>query len=579
MINNQESSKINKMKTNSMLLKFKFHSVITSFYIILFLLAFVVNSNSQNINCDHLVNPEDLMIDGEGTIFPGDTICLLAGAKEYLFIKNLHGEADNYIVIINKDGEVIIDNDHYYGISVNNCSYLKITGSGVDETMYGIRILRVSEGSGLGIGNKSTDIEIERLEIANTKYSGIVAKSSPDCTFETIRENFTMFNTNIHDNYLHDIGNEGMYIGSSFYLGKDIYCDGEPVFVLPHVMDGVRIYNNIVENTGWDAIQVGSATTACFIHDNSIKHDSYAEEQWQMSGILIGGGSNCDCYNNRVEDGKGDGIDVLGLGNQKIYNNLIINAGKTYFPGENPTIHPKHGIYVGNVSTLENAGYYFYNNTIVRPKTDGIRFSNSHSYGNKIINNIITEPGAFSEYGDNSYINVSDPSIIITISDNLKTNDLDLIKFVNPELGNYDLELGSPAINSGMTLLSEGINFDILNRYRPFASFFDKGAFECHDPGASIDEISLQNNSVHLKGNRPNPFSDFTIIEYYIPKETRVELLVFNSIGILVKEVTNEIIEAGNHKVKFNSENLSQGVYYYKLKVSGKSLTKNMIII
>lgn len=557
----------------------KFPAIIKYFFIIMFLLTSVIKLISQNINCDHLVNPEDLMIDGEGTIFPGDTICLLAGAKEYLFIKNLHGEVDNYIVIINKDGEVIIDNDHYYGVSVNNCSYLKISGSGVDEIKYGIRILGVSEGSGLGIGNKSTDIEIERLEIANTKYSGILAKSSPDCTFETIRENFTMYNINIHDNYLHDIGNEGMYIGSSFYLGKEIECEGEPVFVLPHVMDGVKIYNNIVENTGWDAIQVGSATNDCFIHDNSIKYDSYAEVEYQMSGILIGGGSNCDCYNNIIKDGKGDGIDVLGLGNQKIYNNLIINPGKTYFPGENPTIHPKHGIYVGHVFTIENEGYYFYNNTIVKPKTDGIRFANTYSYGNKIINNIITEPGAFSEYEDISFINISDPSINITISDNLKTNDLSTIKFVDPVIGNYDLKLGSPAINSGINLSTEGINFDILNRYRPFAIYFDKGAFECHDPGASIEEISLQDRHVQLKGNRPNPFSDNTIIEFYIHKKTRVELLVFSSIGVLVREVTNEIINSGNHKVKFNSENLSPGVYYYKLKAFGKSLTKKMIII
>ena len=549
------------------------------FLIILFLLTSVTKLISQNINCDLMLNPEDLIIDGEGTIFPGDTICLLAGAKEYLFIKNLHGEVDNYIVIINKDGEVIIDNDHYYGISINNCSYLKITGSGVNEIQYGIRILGVSNGSGLGIGNKSTDVEIERLEIANTLNSGILAKSSPDCTFETIRENFTMFNTCIHDNYLHDIGNEGMYIGSSFYLGKEIYCDGEPVFVLPHVMDGVKIYNNIVENTGWDAIQVGSATNDCFIHNNSIKHDSYAEYVNQMSGILIGGGSNCDCYNNRIEDGKGDGIDVFGLGNQKIYNNLIINPGKTYFPGGDPTINPKHGIYVGHVSTIENAGYYFYNNTIVKPKTTGIKFANTYSYGNKIINNIIAEPGAFSEYGDDAFINITDPSINITISHNLKTNDLNTVKFDNTATGNYDLQLGSPAINSGMDLTTEEINFDILNRFRPFATYFDIGAYECHKPGASINDISLQNNYIQLKENRPNPFSNNTIIEFYIPKKTRVELLIFNSIGVLVREVTNEIFEAGNHKVKFNSENLSQGIYYYKLKALGKSLTKKMIIL
>ena len=39
------------------------------------------------------------------------------------------------------------------------------------------------------------------------------------------------------------------------------------------------------------------------------------------------------------------------------------------------------------------------------------------------------------------------------------------------------------------------------------------------------------------------------------------------------------IIEAGNHEVKFNSENLSQGEYYYEIEAFGKSLTKKMIIL
>jgi hypothetical protein len=569
------------MRNDLVFFKIKLPSIIKYFFIILFLLTSVTKLISQNINCDLMLNPEDLMIDGEGTIFPGDTICLLAGPKNYLFLKNIHGTEEEPVVIINKDGQVVIDTDHYFGIKFDGCSFVKLSGNGLDAYQYGILVSRVENGAGISVDNKSTNIEIEYIEISNTSIGGIYAKTEPDpygdCTFPAVRSKFTMYNTIIHDNYLHDIADEGMYIGSSKYTGQYIYnCD---TTVLPHVLIGVKVYNNILENTGWDGIQVSSAVSDCEIYGNYIIGDSYAEEEYQMSGILIGGGSNCDCYNNRIEDGKGDGIDVFGLGNQKIYNNLIINPGKTYFPGGDPTIHPKHGIYVGHVSTIENAGYYFYNNTIIKPKTTGIRFANTYSYGNKIINNIITEPGAFSEYGDDSFINISDPSINITISNNLKSNDLNTIKFDDPIVGNYDLQLGSPAINSGMNLATEEINFDILNRFRPFAAFFDIGAYECHKPGASIGEISLQNNYIQLKENRPNPFSDNTIIEFFIPKKARVELLVFNSIGVLVKEVTNEIIEAGNHKVKFDSENLSQGIYYFKLKAFGKSLTKKMIIL
>ena len=67
-----------------------------------------------------------------------------------------------------------------------------------------------------------------------------------------------MYDLKIHDCYLHHIADEGFYIGSSKYTGQTIYqCD--EIVVLPHIIEGVSIYDNIVENTGWDGIQVSSA--------------------------------------------------------------------------------------------------------------------------------------------------------------------------------------------------------------------------------------------------------------------------------------------------------------------------------
>jgi len=46
------------------------------------------------------------------------------------------------------------------------------------------------------------------------------------------------------------------------YTGQTIaQCDN--IVVLPHIIEGVSIYNNIVENTGWDGIQVSSAPVNC----------------------------------------------------------------------------------------------------------------------------------------------------------------------------------------------------------------------------------------------------------------------------------------------------------------------------
>ena len=115
-----------------------------------------------------------------------------------------------------------------------------------------------------------------------------------------------------------------------------------------------------------------------------------------MSGILIGGGAKCDCYNNKIFDGKGDGIDIFGLGFMKIYNNLIVRAGRTFKPNE-PTEY-KHGIYVGEVVNSPNATFKLFNNTIVSPKSSGIKYSNQEAAMGYIKNNIIANPGLDPEY-------------------------------------------------------------------------------------------------------------------------------------------------------------------------------------
>jgi len=264
--------------------------IITLFLFILLVIASSTTSASQ-INCTVEIASDIIFIDGSTTtINPGDVVCLLAGNKDYLLLKDIQGTESQPITIINKGGAVIINTDHSYGIKFDNCKHVIFSGSGEDGLQYGVQVQRVGQGAGMSIDNRSTNVEIESVEIAYTLFGGIYAKTEPyqgDCNNLVTRENFTMYNLSIHDCYLHDIADEGMYIGSSKYTGQTIaQCDN--IVVLPHIIEGVSIYNNIVENTGWDGIQVSSAPVNCNVFDNLIRYDSYEEEPYQMSGILIG---------------------------------------------------------------------------------------------------------------------------------------------------------------------------------------------------------------------------------------------------------------------------------------------------
>lgn len=509
---------------------------------------------------------------------PGDTIKLLSGQREFLYFDGIHGNSASPIVIINEGGQVVVNaiDPGTYGIKFKNCSYIKLTGSGHSSHQYGIHVDGVTFGTGVSVDNLSTNFEMERVEISDIQIAGMYIKTDPTCTTpESTRENFTMYDIRIHDCYLHDIGDEGMYIGSSKYTGYDIGCGT----LLPHLIEGVRVYNNIVENTGWDGIQVSSASSDCFIYNNTIRNDSYKETDFQMSGILIGGGSDCDCYNNKIFDGKGDGIDVLGFGNHKIYNNLIVRPGMSYHPNDGSTNYPKHGIWVGNVVTSPNAEMFIYNNTIISPKTHGIKLANVSISSYKIYNNIISEPSSYNILTENSYLNYN---LLITYQkeNNLFSNMEDDIKFINPATDNYDIDAFSPAVNNGLDLSNIGLTFDIDNKTRPFGVAFDIGAYESHDSRIGIDEGNLYTNKgIILYDVSPNPISGTALIKYELKEALFIRLSIIDLSGKTVRLLVSERQEVNMYTAEIQKNNLPAGIYFITLESKFGKISKRIIFI
>lgn len=85
---------------------------------------------------------------------------------------------------------------------------------------------------------------------------------------------------------------------------------------------------------------------------------------------------------------------------------------------------------------------------------------------------------------------------------------------------------------------------------------------------------------ISLDQNYPNPFNLSTTISYSIPRPGFVSLKVYDIIGREVKTLVCESKEANHYKVSFNADNLTSGIYYYRLQV-GENLiaTKKMLII
>ncbi len=81
-----------------------------------------------------------------------------------------------------------------------------------------------------------------------------------------------------------------------------------------------------------------------------------------------------------------------------------------------------------------------------------------------------------------------------------------------------------------------------------------------------------------LKQNYPNPFNPSTTIEFSIPKESFVELKVFNVLGKEVATLVNENYSAGSYKSNFDASNLSSGIYFARISAGSFMETKKMIL-
>jgi len=117
----------------------------------------------------------------------------------------------------------------------------------------------------------------------------------------------------------------------------------------------------------------------------------------------------------------------------------------------------------------------------------------------------------------------------------------------------------------------------------PFSTAGDKPSYSFARYNPSITGIVKENPNViysfELSQNYPNPFNPSTKINYSLPKEGNVKLVVFNSLGQKVAELVNGFQEAGEHNVEFNAINLASGIYFYSLQTNNYAQTKKMILL
>jgi endoglucanase len=100
-----------------------------------------------------------------------------------------------------------------------------------------------------------------------------------------------------------------------------------------------------------------------------------------------------------------------------------------------------------------------------------------------------------------------------------------------------------------------------------------------------LNHLPDRQSQIKLLQNYPNPFSVSTVIEFYIPESSFVELNVYSMYGQKIACLVNDRLTGGNHKVLWNVGNeirktAAGGVYFYRLRYgNSESMVKKMLFI
>ncbi|RYZ10371.1 MAG: right-handed parallel beta-helix repeat-containing protein [Myxococcales bacterium] len=144
--------------------------------------------------------------------------------------------------------------------------------------------------SGLSIGGKASDFELDCLEVARAEFAGIVAKTDNDGAA-------TMKNVKVHDVYIHDTGSEGIYFGST---------QPQP----QHSFENLHVYDNRFLRTGTEAIQIGQQGDGLEVHHNvfgpgAVRWRS-AFQAYQDGNVQYGQRYGSGSFHHNVVVGTGD---------------------------------------------------------------------------------------------------------------------------------------------------------------------------------------------------------------------------------------------------------------------------------
>ena len=197
--------------------------------------------------------------------------------------------------------------------------------------------------------------------------------------------------------------------------------------------------------------------------------------------------------------------------------------------------------------------------------------------------------------GDNSYVanfyigdlsnNLGVEEIVL---DSIKINDKYYIDTENCTILSDHLDFEGSVLEIGFpigTLISDFNNYGkqliSIDFITMDCTAFHQGILveilEFTDLSSSADSKSPE--IFHLKQNYPNPFNPTTIISFEIPKESYVDITIYNLAGEKIKTLINHKMKTGYHSITWNATDMPTGIYLYRINAGNFLDIKKCILM
>jgi len=338
---------------------------------------------------------------------------------------------------------------------------------------------------------------------------------------------------------------------------------------------------------------INCSNTSAIITNNTIRGDT-ANSGGAISIYIGNASANPTITGNTITynwaGSQGGGIDYYGVyPNGTIsYNTISYNktdstqtgrkGGGIFYLWGNPNIH--HNTISSNISDDGGGIYVEYNSTgritynriinnLAKRFGGGIRCE----YGSTslIRNNSITQNNADS-LGDGIYCSLH-PFPVID-SNNIYNNGYGVYNVDNSLMLTAEYNWWGHSSGPYHQTLNPGGLGDSTNW------FVDPVPFLTDSITFGIEEVNKPQQITDIRvENSPNPFSRITTIHYICLQPAKVTIKVYNLAGQEVTTLRNGIEEIGRHSVTWNANNLSAGVYFYRVIINDNAYTGRCLLV